>query len=241
MVVHTCERCLCTFNKKSSYNDHVKRKIPCKLVKQNEEHGEIQLMLTEMNKMKQKINKIEQMEEQMKEMKKTIDSQKKIINGNNYNYDKCNITNNIIAFGKEDTSFISDAMYKKILNRGYAAPKALTEHIHFNKDKPEYQNVYMSSKKNKKYVTVNDGEKWIERFKIDVVEELKIVASEMIKSKVNILDPKNEIDNKIKTKISRFIESYDNEDNDKLNRYDEDIDLMLYNNREMVKNTHVKK
>jgi hypothetical protein len=181
------------------------------------------------------MNKIKEMEKEMKEMKNTIDGQKKIINATN-NYDKCIITQNIIAFGKEDLSFISDAMYRKILNKGYAAPKALTEHIHFNKDKPEYQNVYMSSKKNKKYVTVNNGEKWIERFKKDVVEELKIVASEIIKSKVNMLDPKNEIDNKIKTKISRFIESYDNEETDILNQYDDDIDLMLYNNRDMIKN-----
>jgi len=180
--------------------------------------------MTEMNKMKQKINDLE----------KTVDAQKKIIN--NTKYEKCNITNNTIAFGKEDLSFISDAMYRKILNKGYGAPKALTEHIHFNNDKPEYQNIYMSNKKNKKYVTVNDGDKWIERFKKDVVDELKIIASEIIKEKADMLDPKNEIDNKIKTKISRFIESYDNGDEDKLNDYDDDIDLMLYNNRNMVKN-----
>jgi hypothetical protein len=200
--------------------------------------------MKEMTKMKEQISN---QNKEMKKMKKTIDMQKNIIHNSNNNnsnnnsnnnntFDKCNITQNIIAFGKEDLSFISDAMYKKILNKGYAAPKALTEHIHFNKNKPEYQNVYMSSKKNKKYVTVNNGEKWIERFKKDVVEELKIVASEIIKSKANMLDPKNEIDNKIKTKISRFIESYDNEDEEKLNKYDDDIDLMLYNNRDMIKN-----
>jgi hypothetical protein len=214
---------MCTFDRRSSYTTHKNRKIQCKIIKQKGGGGEeLQTVIIEMNKIKEQIKEMDKIKEQVKEqnkqiktLKKTVNDQKKIINATN-NYEKCNVsnvTNNIIAFGKEDLSFISDAMYKKILNKGYAAPKALTEHIHFNKDKPEYQNVYMSSKKNKKYVTVNDGEKWIERFKIDVVEELKIMASEMIKSKVDILDPKNEIDNKIKTKISRFIESYDNEDN----------------------------
>jgi len=72
-----------------------------------------------------KINVIEkQMEKQNKkiiDMKKIINSQKKIIN--NTKYEKCNITNNTIAFGKEDLSFISDAVYRKILNKGYVHQK----------------------------------------------------------------------------------------------------------------------
>jgi hypothetical protein len=38
MVMHTCERCLCTFNKKCTFDYHKQRKIPCKIIEQLKEN-----------------------------------------------------------------------------------------------------------------------------------------------------------------------------------------------------------
>ena len=159
MVVYICERCLCAFNRKSNYDRHINIKLQCKIIEQKGGDDELYIIVTEMQK---EMNKLK---EDAKEMKKTIDSQKKIINTNN-NYKKCNVTNNnvnIVAFGKEDLDFITDDVYKKILNKGYGAHCAFAEHVHFNKNQPNNQNVFLSNIKDTKYITVNDGEKWIKR------------------------------------------------------------------------------
>ena len=249
MVEYTCERCKCTFSKKYVYECHLNRKIPCKPIPCNISVDDFQSIMTEMNKMKERINDIDKMEQQIKDMKKTIDKQNKTIT----KYEKCSINNsidnltvnnidnssnvlNVIAFGKEDLSFISDESYKKIMNRGYAAPSILTEHVHYNPNRPEYHNVYISNKKDKKHIHVFDGNKWVVRVTKDVIEELKLNASELIKAKMDILDPKNKKDASILKKIKRFVDSYDNDES--LNDFDENYELMFYNNREMVKNTH---
>ena len=250
MVAYTCERCLHTFKRKSAYDDHLKRKIPCQIIKQHVSIDEFQIMMCEMNKMKEQMKDMNNMKEQIKDMKKTIYQQNKIIN----KYEKCNIDNstnvnnstnvdnstnvmNVIAFGKEDLSFITDANYRKIMNRGYAAPSVLTEHIHYNKNKPEYHNIYVSNKKDKKHIHVYDGEKWNVRMAKDVIEELKINASELIKAKMDLLDPNDRQDACILKKVKRFVNSYDNDDKS-LNDFDDNYELMFYNNREMVKSTH---
>jgi hypothetical protein len=250
MVVHTCERCLCTFNKKSNYVTHQNRKLPCKIVEQKEGNENLCIIMIEMNKMKEQIkhqdNKIQEMDKmkkEMKEMKNIINSQKKIINTNRYEKcnvtqnEKCNVTNNIIAFGKEDLEFITDDVYKKILNKGFGAPCALAKHIHFNKDHPNNQNIHVTNIKDKKFISVNDGDKWIKRHHGEVIDEIKTSAHELLMEKVAILDPDNDKDNKIINKSARFIKSCGDEDNEALSKYDDDLELMLYNNRNMPKNT----
>jgi len=56
-----------------------------------------------------------------------------------------NNTFNILAFGKEDLSHITDDTYKKIINKGFKSVPALVDAIHFNKDKPENHNIYISN------------------------------------------------------------------------------------------------
>ena len=243
MVEYTCERCLCSFNKKSNYMRHQNRKKQCsKVIIQDSESNNTDLLL----------NKIKDMEQKMKDMEKDTINMKKIIDRQNKTitkYEKCNIDNstnnidnstnviNVIAFGKEDLSFITDANYKQIMNRGYAAPCILTEHIHYNKDRPENHNIYVSNKKDKKYIHVFDGNKWNVRLTKDIIEELKLNASELIKSKIDLLDPNNKQEANILKKIKRFIESYEKDDKN-LNDFDKNYELMFYNNRDMVKNTH---
>jgi uncharacterized C2H2 Zn-finger protein len=70
-----------------------------------------------------------------------------------------NITINIIAFGNEDLNFINNECVKKLLYKGFESIQNYVTMVHFNKEKPEYQNIYISNKRNKNEIMVNDGNK----------------------------------------------------------------------------------
>jgi 5-methylcytosine-specific restriction endonuclease McrA len=75
MVVHTCERCLCTFDKKCAFDYHKKRKIQCKVIEQKGGGEELQIVITEINKMKEQIK---DQDKQMNKMNKQINELNKI-------------------------------------------------------------------------------------------------------------------------------------------------------------------
>jgi hypothetical protein len=116
--------------------------------KQMELQKEENMLLKEQNK---KILKLE------KQLCKT-----KIIN--NQSNTNCNNTihNNInfLAFGNEDYSFISEDKLKSLLNKGFDSVPKLIEYLHFNKNKPENSNIYISNIKDP-YIMVFNGNKCI--------------------------------------------------------------------------------
>jgi hypothetical protein len=79
-------------------------------------------------------NKIVKLSEQILEIKP---SKIKLINNNN-------ITINITAFRKEDLNFIdNNECIKKLIYTGFESIQKYVTLVHFNKDKPEYQNIYI--------------------------------------------------------------------------------------------------
>ena len=60
-----------------------------------------------------------------------------------------NIQVNIVAFGKEDVSYLTDKEIEDILYKGLKGPERYVEIVHCNKDKNEYKNIYVSNRKNK--------------------------------------------------------------------------------------------
>ena len=79
MVQYKCERCLCTFNKKSSYDDHLNIKIPCKVVKMVYYSDDIINILQELGEVKNQLQNMNKMEEQIKELKKETKGMKKTL------------------------------------------------------------------------------------------------------------------------------------------------------------------
>ena len=72
-------------------------------------------------------------------------------NMNNIHIQNKQINNNtikLVAFGNEDLSYITDTVCKKILNKGYMSVPGLIEHVHFDKNKPENHNIYVSNMRN---------------------------------------------------------------------------------------------
>lgn len=145
-----------------------------KQMKELEENNKKQLQIIEENSkkrlqiMEENNKKLEENQKQLmaenKQLKKEISIKKNSINGNNINSNNTtnttnNTTNNtnnqqnniknlqinLIAHGKEDLSFITEDRLKKILYKGFKSIENLTEIVHFDKNRPQNHNVYISN------------------------------------------------------------------------------------------------
>ena len=153
-----------------------------------------------------------------------------INNGNINNGTINNNTQNIIIvnnFGKEDISHIKDQGYKVIINRRYDGLLKLIETVHFNDNKPENFNVYLSSIRNE-FANIYENNSWKLKDVDDVIEQLK-------DDKIAILDKKTEElnDTKLKDTYNTFKgRLYSNAVADK--NLSKNIKLAMYNNSEKV-------
>jgi len=152
---------------------------------------------------------------------------------NNTNIQQLNQQNNydikILAYGKEDLSHIVDKRYRTILDKGFKAVQALTQEIHFNKNKPENQNVYIS-KWDGNDVHVFDGEKWKYENRDEILQQI-------IEDKSDILDKKfdqyqNVLCEDTERKYNRFKDQRDEQI--VMKDIKKQIERLLYNEREMV-------
>lgn len=132
----------------------------------------------------------------------------------------------ILPYGEEDLSFITDDNYKIMLNRGFNSVHYFVEYVHFNKNKPENQNIRINNIRDK-YVLIFDGDKWILKDRDDMFQEI-------IETKINLLwikyfQLKNSLDEYTKHRFNCFLEKqYDDEIIEYIKN---DLKLMLYNKK----------
>lgn len=249
MVEYICVKCKKTFLQKAHHTRHMNRKFPCvkdekddnmkydSLVKkieyleirnnyEKERNDENLKLIVSQNK---EIKKLEQ--KYTKEIKK-IKFDDKIKKP-----DSITVILNTTPFGMEDTTFIDDHTSRKILNKGFQSLPEFIKFLHFNKNKPENHNVYMPNWRDKTRVLVFNGTDWNLENRDFVLDSLKDKGIDFIQRKYDELDENDKNDNVIIKKIGRFIESYETDNVDILN---EDIQLVLYNNREMVEKSRKK-
>jgi len=141
-----------------------------------------------------------------------------------------NIANDIkiVAFGKEDLySLLDDEQVKRYLNKGYQSVYELIDYLHFDPDRPEMHNVYISNIKDP-YALKFDGERWRVVEKDDVIDQLFDDKACYLNSMFKEL--KNHLNNKTKIKYSRFMHETDRAIIEGLKR---DIKLLLYNKRDI--------
>jgi hypothetical protein len=207
------------------------KKMEIMMDKKSESNDKTMLNLQETNiKLQQEIlnlnNKIKILEENNKLIEKPKASTNiKIVNNNN-------ITINVIEFGKENLDFLEKkTCINKILYTGYKSLENYVTLVHFNKDKPEYHNMYISSKKNKNEIMINNGEKWIVANTNTIIDDLFSKGTTFMKD--NLEKFKDELtENKIKG-IQRFLNDYD-DDNKTIKDVTKDLILVIYNNRDIA-------
>ncbi len=260
MVTYICPSCNKIFDQKSHYTRHINRKTPCTELAQvievpnskscnfcKAEFKQLSSLNRHIRENRCKVKKdidedkeriFSQLVKQVNELKKDNDNLKSIIN-NNINNGTINhgtINNNnikIVAFGKEDISHISDTEWLRILNRSYKSIEDLALITHFDNNRPENHNIYISNIRSK-YIMVHDGKKWNVKDRKDTVDDLYDEKAYIIFNKVDELTRKLPI--KIVDKFNKIKTGYDE---DKIRKaLIKDLDMALYNQRHIPIYTH---
>ena len=151
-----------------------------------------------------------------------------INNGTVNNTNNTNITIN--AYGKEDLSHITETDYKNIFNKCNSAIPMLIDLVHFNEDKPENANVYISNMRSQ-FAYIYDGKKWILKNKDELIDDIYDNKCIILLEKYD--DLKNILNDITIRHFEHFKNKYDS--NAMKENVSNRIELLLYNNRNLIK------
>jgi len=242
-----CNYCRKAFTLQNSLNRHLKDR--CKIKKEDIDKKEeiYQLLLKQMQRLEENQK---QLMKENKQLKKEIANKNNIMNNNNStnngiinnienqtntNNQQNNIKNlhiNLIAHGKEDLSFITEEKFKKILYKGFKSIENLTEMVHFDKNRPENHNIYISNIKDS-YVMKYDGDEWKLTDREKCLNDIYDDKSDYLVERFEELQGK--IDEQT---IKRFENFLNRKDEDKIiEQTKKEIKLILYNNRKIPEET----
>ncbi len=246
----SCEYCNKIFSRKDNLKVHLKtcKKRADKIVylenivkqqyeenkKQSEEIKEVKSLLMDLINKKCIVNP------------KTLQK----ITGNNNSINSGNVNNiQIVKFGSEDIkSILSDKEIKKILNCKYKAIEESIKTVHFNDDRPEYRNIYITNLRDN-IAYVYNGNKFEAVQKHSVINQL--IDQHMNNIEVSYDDYKNKLPEKTVSILDKLIEKIqddhtamiDEENNKEFKSYKlfkiNEVKLMIYNetgnNTEVIK------
>ena len=211
-----CKYCEKEFKFKQSMYHHIK--YTCK--KNNDE--DLKELVRLLNKEREDRKDLEkQVQTQHKQIEKLAG--KLEIHGLNVSFNTTNIQNNILPYRETDVSHITDEDYKKCIKKVNHCVKTLIEKIHFNPEKPENMNIYISNMKDK-YLMIYDGSNWNLANKKDEIDRL-YEDKEMLLEEWLDTNPEAEL----REKFLKYLKHKDIEDC--LMNFKDDIKLMLYNSR----------
>jgi hypothetical protein len=242
-----CYYCKKKFSQKCNVIKHIRNNchIYKNLIKDIETNKILKLNDYKLDEIKKEINikneKIDRLENLIKEfLGKNFTENKTLNNINNSNNSLCNnnISNSnnsinqqnivLLGHGKEDLDAITKSEYMKALEKGFNSIVKLTELIHFNNEYPQNQNIFIPNEK-QKIAKQYDGKKWISVSKKKLIEDLFYNKRDIVCEKMEeYSDNLSEI--KINA-LNRMLES----DNIEINKIKDDLEMLLYNNRDIVK------
>jgi hypothetical protein len=252
-----CKYCEKIYSRTDSLNRHLK------ICKEKKKDDEVKQSMSELvkllnKKLEEKDKQLEkqnikfdkelekrdkELEKRDKELEKQLSIKDKhieeLIKKAGINNNTINVQNNIklLSYSDTDRSHLTDNDILKCLKHSNFCIPHLIEKIHFDINKPENHNLYISNLKNK-YVMMYDGNKWECKDRDEQINNL-------IDDNEGIIEYKLEewIENGVKypemmRKFNRYIEK---KDNDKvINKIKDEIKLLLYNNRNIVSKEGVK-
>ena len=214
MPVYECPRCIFSTDNRTKMKNHITRKFQCSYTKEN-----IELNILNIDTYISKNNK----KEISLEFKEPV-----TINITQ------NITQNINIVLPHNKTIVNltDADYYEIVGRYIMSIPKMIEKIHFNEQRPENHNIYISNIKNK-YAMLYDGSDWILENRDTTIHNLIIDNETRIEDWVS----QEEISQKYPTAMARFEKYLSMKEKDEnLARIKDEILLMLYNKRNMIKN-----
>jgi len=214
-----CQYCERNFNFKQSYYRHMKT---CKVKR------EIDNEKNEMNKMVDLLNN------QLKDKDRKIDELIKKSGTTNITYNQQNINNNIklLGYRNTDISHLSDKDFISCISHSNFCIPHLIKKIHFDPDKPENHNIYISNIKNN-YAMIYDGDKWNLTNKDDLINEILEEKEIIIEEKLEEWLAKEKQYPEIMKKFTRYLEKKENDV--VLDKIKDEVKLVLFNNRNIIK------
>ena len=238
---YNCNYCNKEFTTNSNYNRHINKYCKVKknkdgkmeelyqelIVQMKLQNNEMKLQNNEMKLQKQKINELEFVLKKTKIVNNNKNTNNiKNTNTNTNSHNTQNIT--LLAFGKEDYSFITNNELKQILNKGHQSIPELIKHVYFNNKKPQNSNIYISNIKDQ-YVMVYNGHKWELNKKDKPINDLLENNADYLEDKFYKLI--ENLDSRTKNRFERFINKRDEDET--RNKIKEDIKLILYNHKDI--------
>lgn len=225
-----CKYCSKIFKHKQGMYRHIK--YTCKK-NEDEDLRELARLLNE--QLLEKNLQIERIQRNMQKQIEKLTNKLQIQNINNQVINNVqNIQNNtinikLLNFTDTDYSHLTHKDYISCIKECNYCVKTLIEKVHFNKNKPENMNIYISNKKGNYIMVYKDNEWQIEscKNKIDNLYDQNEVVLE------NWFEEYKEKYPHIIQSFQRYLQNRDESD-EILNRVKNDILLMLYNNRKNV-------
>ena len=228
-----CKYCEKNFKFKQSMYKHIK--YTCKKNK-DEDFKELARLLNEKDKQIKEL--ISDKNIQFQKMQKQIDkliNKLQIQNMNSGNINNGTINNNtmniqLLNYKDTDYSHLTPKDYITCIQDCNHCVKTLIEKVHFNKDKPENMNIYLSNIKGK-YVMIYKDNEWQIKDKKTQVDDLYEYNEFVLE---NWYDEYAEKYPNIVESFKKYLTNRDT--NILLNEIKEEILVLLYNKRKMIAN-----
>jgi hypothetical protein len=226
---------ICKFCNKvfSHRNSRWKHEQKCNIKINNDQIMELKKELT--NEIKEVRELKEQLKEKINNTQITKNSNNTTNTNTTNNTNKGTINNNyIIAFGKEEINNILTEKEKiRILNARYKSLEESIKAIHFNKDRPEYQNIVITNMRDN-LVHIFDGKKFVSQAKHGTINQL--IDNHMESIEESLDNSREKLNPKTVDIIEKLIEKINDETTE---LYDEENDKK-YLNYKNYKNDLVK-
>jgi uncharacterized C2H2 Zn-finger protein len=224
-----CGYCGGIFSRKDALIRHINGRCPIKKI--DDEYKE-KLLQKLVKQLEEKDKIIDNLVARFDNIEKKLDKSQCIGTQNNIENQQINIIN-LVPFGQEDVNQITETEYKRILIRGMNSVPAFVEKLHFDKNKPENHNVYISNMRDD-YVLVYDGKKWRLKNREDILQQLYDEKSDILETKFEELLER--LDEPTIKMFRRFLKVKDSDDAI-IKHIKKELKTILYDNRDMIKNT----
>tara|TARA_B100000963_G_C22631013_1_gene674929 strand:+ start:226 stop:864 length:639 start_codon:yes stop_codon:yes gene_type:complete len=196
--------------------------------KKNQDEDLKELVKLMNDKLDDSVNEIKMMKKEIAKRDKQITKLSKKLQINNSNIITNNYNNNniqLLNYKDTDISHLTKDDFANSIKRINNCVKTITEKIHYNPEKPENMNIYISNLKND-YITIYENGRWELRKDFEnIYEHKEILLEEWIEKEQNNYP-------ELRDKFEKYL---NNKENDSiLNNIKQDIKLMMYNNKESV-------